>query len=394
MSKRSLRQQGKDFKYGEELPEKEAEENQDEDDNDPIPATTPLGKLFRACRVGDLVVVKRLIRKGVNPSQYPVNNSYEWYEEQFPNPFCVACAHGHIDIVKFLASCGNVDPNYTKDQRPTALMAACFAGHLNVVKVLVENYHANVLQKTPRSYYAWKTYLSEHNTALDYACYGGHIHIAEYLLQKGCFSKTRIQSILLDISADDRLVPVLQYFLAKDVDMNFASAEGFSPIYVACMADCVSVVKLLISQAHVDVGETIKKWCSPLTAAIIRGSKTCIKLLMRTGNVSVNKPDINGDLPLVIACMTNEAKLVPYLINKYNSKIPPRITKILGKKHCDSKTINLLYKLYTKKEQAPVIVFLCALHPRCGQASSLAIFPHDIILHVAKLALNKRVLQL
>lgn len=375
MSQRSIRQCGKDFKSAD---EEDAYLEQEE-------VLTLVEQLCAACRVGDLEATKRLIHRGVNPNKFPTRD----WENTSPNAFCVACSCGHLDIVQYLVSCSKADPNYTEYGHPTALETACGHGHFSIVKLLVEKYHANVSQENSCYYDDSSSY-----TALDYACNSGHLDVVEYILEKGSFSKQRIQTILLNISGKEKGIPVIQRFLANGFDMNFADDNGVSPIYKSCVASCIPVTKFLLTQAHTDVRTIIKKWRSPLTAAIQSGNKTCIKLLIHTGKADVNEPDNAGDLPLVVACMSNNGALVQYLLNKNNAKIPERITKILGKRHCNPNIINYMFRLYTKKAQAPVITFLCSHHARCGKESILVIFPHEILLHIAKLALNKATLNM
>src|SRR5687768_15300647 len=75
-------------------------------------------EFVQACREYNIVVVKDLLAKGVDPAAY--NNLAIRY----------ACKNGHTDIVKMLLNDTRVDHNY-------AIRVACYNGHIDIVKLLL-----------------------------------------------------------------------------------------------------------------------------------------------------------------------------------------------------------------------------------------------------------------
>ena len=105
--------------------------------------------IHKACRSGNLELVKKFIKSGVD---IEVKEIFR-YNGPFTNrtPLHYAAIGGHLDIIKYLIEKG-ANINYQKDDGWSALhLAANCSERLDVVKYLVEN-GADIYSKTKYDY--------------------------------------------------------------------------------------------------------------------------------------------------------------------------------------------------------------------------------------------------
>jgi ankyrin repeat protein len=128
-------------------------------------------QLFDACNYGDIEAVKRLCS---HPCSIDVNyaNRQGW-----PGwtPLCIACLHGHMEIIKYLCSTfhDTIDVNKETDRYGwTPLFLSCNFGRLEIVKYLCSTFY-NVIDVNRAD--------NDKQTPLSTACYFGHIEIVQFL---------------------------------------------------------------------------------------------------------------------------------------------------------------------------------------------------------------------
>jgi ankyrin repeat protein len=88
----------------------------------------------------------------------------------------IVCEKGYFDLVKFFnENWGYISDDYCMDDNiNNPIDIACAYGHLDIVKYLVENRRKHI------RFNKWRCSTS----AIDYACEGGHLEIIKYLYSK------------------------------------------------------------------------------------------------------------------------------------------------------------------------------------------------------------------
>ena len=86
-------------------------------------------------------------------------------------PLHLACRNGHLEVVKYLVSEVQCDPNCRTQGNATPLHLACQKGHLEVVKYLVCEVQSDPNHRT-----------QQNETPLHFACLGGYFELVNYLL--------------------------------------------------------------------------------------------------------------------------------------------------------------------------------------------------------------------
>ncbi len=95
--------------------------------------------LSRAARDGDMISVKALIRRGVDPNgvEFDGSNAASYLAHDYDRPLQAAAEHGHADIAAFLLERG-AKPDWCCCSCVTALHLAILGGHEKVVAALLE----------------------------------------------------------------------------------------------------------------------------------------------------------------------------------------------------------------------------------------------------------------
>uniref|UniRef100_A0A8C6S5J5 CCDC144C-like coiled-coil domain-containing protein n=1 Tax=Neogobius melanostomus TaxID=47308 RepID=A0A8C6S5J5_9GOBI len=156
-----------------------------------------LGKLHKAASVGDVDKLIDLIicqKKDIDK-----------VDRKHRTALHIACAMGHVEVVKFLAEV-RADLNLCDGQNRTALMKAVQGQNERCVSVLLEN-HAEV-------------------------------HIADI-----------DGNTALHLAAHSKSVSIARLLLTQDVNINALNNEGLSALSVAVRADHVEMAELLLKKA-------------------------------------------------------------------------------------------------------------------------------------------------
>ena len=162
---------------------------------------------------------------------YPYNR----WDDSKNYPIRLACAHGHIKIVKYLME------NYSHLVDITswnnyAILSACEFGYIEIVKYLMENW-SHLVDIT-----------ANNNEAIICACENGHLLVVEYLMKNW--------SHLVDITANNneaiRLscynghILVVKYLMVNWSHLVDITANNNEAIIHACKNGNIEVVKYLI----------------------------------------------------------------------------------------------------------------------------------------------------
>jgi len=140
-------------------------------DGEDIQVLTNLQKetrFFIACRYGDLVACKKIVKSGKSDD---INRPAASYFSG-DSPYHQACRYGHLAIVNYLLQIKCQEHKFNNEGQ-NAIMMASLNGHLDVVKTVCQN-GARKEQKD-----------KEGRSALFLASEGGYLDIVRYLVEAG-----------------------------------------------------------------------------------------------------------------------------------------------------------------------------------------------------------------
>ncbi|XP_066482317.1 ankyrin repeat domain-containing protein 33B [Tiliqua scincoides] len=109
-------------------------------ESDPADSPQPL-TLFRACCTNNVLVVRALIRQGLE------EDAVRETDRNKRTGLIVACYQGFVDIVIALAQCPHIDVNWQDNEGNTALITAAQAGHITITQYLLNYYPGLDIEK-------------------------------------------------------------------------------------------------------------------------------------------------------------------------------------------------------------------------------------------------------
>ena len=302
-----------------------------------------------------------LIRYHVKHHHCIVNSK----DDDGKTPLFYACQSGDLDVVKYLISQQNCDPNLVV-KGYTCLRVACEEGKLNIVKFLFDQkftifkgntcipsemissdyllYAASSGDLATIEYFikrgidpnyqypiqAQHLLLCEYQnctvpiterpgnltlivTPLVIACEHGHLKATKYFIEKyNALQYTKI-SIIHMASALGHL-HILQY-LVEDLNINpdLLNVEKLTPLYRACETGHLNVVKYLILKKHCKVNFVSPEGWNGIHVASKFGKIEIVKFLKEDCNTEANDRDLRGRTPLFLASLSGQTDVVEYL---------------------------------------------------------------------------------
>ncbi|XP_064397038.1 uncharacterized protein LOC135343935 isoform X2 [Halichondria panicea] len=213
----------------------------------------------------------------------------------------IACYNGDVLKVSECIQVQKLDPLEFNQQGDTALHTATRAGHLNVVKYLVEECQVNEACEA-----------ADGSTAFHIAAFYGHKHL-------------------------------VKYFNEKELDPLYCNEYKETPLFLACLAGDVQIVKLLVKEAQkyqpvedfirntTLTGETV------LHYAVLSKKLAMVKYLvtiLQTERLErgvrydtaqhrfalLDEADRNGRMPIHLACQCGLTDIVQYLVESETYK--------------------------------------------------------------------------
>jgi len=126
-------------------------------------------QLMQASTDDDLSTIKEIVAKyRLNPSEIKDSSGL--------TPLHLACKHGYLNIIHYLISEQNCNPESTTPHGRTPLHFACKGGHLHIARCLIAEYKCNPHCTDNDGY-----------TPLHAASKSGHLDVVEYLItENGC----------------------------------------------------------------------------------------------------------------------------------------------------------------------------------------------------------------
>ena len=185
-----------------------------------------------------------------------------------------ATENGHLDMVKFILSTGEVDINYCDEDEQSCLFLALRKNQFHVAKFLIEsgidiNYHS---KRT--------SVVCSH--VRDNFCSGSALIL---LCTKDHFNEELIDII---ISMPER-------------DINLQSKNGNTALLTAIEFGHVEIAKLLLVQEDCDINLQNNHGTTPLMNAAYYGHKDIVELLLDREDCDLNLKDEDGDTALTYA---------------------------------------------------------------------------------------------
>lgn len=242
-------------------------------------------------KYGHLEIVKRLLRENLQHGEDQVK--YDLLEALFE-----ACGNGQLEMVQELISNQNVAVNFTEDpccpacpreSDWTPLMAA--AGHLEVVKYLIS---CGADLNAVREY--------DGITPLMVAARHGQISVFRELILNGANVHVRDcdgENALMVAARHDNL-DIVEELINCGLDINAEENDGRTALYIASFAGGLETVRFLLSRgANIDAGVDGNVGTA-LEVAAVNCRLDIVQELIRH-NANVNLRSKNGSTALIVA---------------------------------------------------------------------------------------------
>jgi len=240
--------------------------------------------LFLNCYEGNITTVQHLLKNrpllsGPAHSQLnaTVNPNYSPNGMEGNTPLLVATFNGHVEIVKLLLGCPDIDVNKAHDGGVDALGLVADLGHVEIAKLLLDR--PEILVNQPDN---------NGRTPLISASARGHTEIVKLLLQH------------------------------QDILVNLTQLDGASPLLLAANQGNDAIVELLLQHAETDLN---LKWKGPTkTTPIQQAGKSAlpatVKLLLADPRLSLEELQWTQ---LHLACVTQDFNLFYRTIAEYQA---------------------------------------------------------------------------
>ena len=239
----------------------------------------------------------------------------------------IACAFGHLEVVKLLLK-AEANPNHRKeDKGTTALMIAAKNGFSDIVQQLLE-YGAdpNIEQHIPVNEVFITSSLPKTDTigytALIYACLQMHSEVVKLLLQAKA-NPNHENALALMLAAEQRHPYIVQQLLEYDADPNsISNIDGSTALHCVIsqtenLHEDDKEKKLKIIQQLIGKGTNIniqnEDGVTALMTASNEGLSEVVELLLQNG-ADPNIHSNNGRTALMCACNHGNSKVAKHLL--------------------------------------------------------------------------------
>ncbi|CAH8624699.1 unnamed protein product [Heterobilharzia americana] len=246
-----------------------------------ISNTNGLNALHLASKEGRTDVVHELLSHGASVSLITKKGNTALH---------IASLAGHLDIVKLLIDYG-ADVNAQSQNGFTPLYMSAQENHVEVVHLLLDK-SANQALSTEDGF-----------TPLAVALQQGHDRVVNLLLEKDSRGKCRLPA--LHIAAKKNDVHAANLLLNNtEINVDHASASGFTALHIAAHYGNVNITKLLIER-NANVNYQAKNYITPLHVAAKWGKKEVVNELIQA-DAEVNAQTRDGLTPLHCAARAGQ----------------------------------------------------------------------------------------
>lgn len=254
--------------------------------------------LHWACQAGRLEVVKYVTnRKLSNTKKLGMGKSILY----------IAAYNHHWEIVKYL-----IDSSEEWREDGCVLNLACTDGQLEIIDYLIKEKYWSIMAKDDKQC-----------TILENACLAHNYSIIEYFLKETKHKVSEYSylyenaiklvecplTLLLSLNQDEIVCSLVQ---RKYIDPTVQTKLGRSLLHLACVYDCLLVVKYLLQQKACEVNDCDSSGNTPLHLACLNSHYDVAVYLISIGcaTSTVNK---NGKEPLQLASDTCRAQLRSFI---------------------------------------------------------------------------------
>lgn len=289
-----------------------------------------------ACQEGHIETVNVLIDKGADV--------HEVISPEKISVLMLASQNGHLSIVKSLISAGAAI-DFRNDEGNTAFLTSCAHGRLEIMKFLLPKINLNIksnngdsalilASRFGRLKLVWeliKIGVNIHEQNLDgknayiAACINGHIDVIGLLLSKGAnihCPDYKGANALMHASAEGHLSTV-KLLIQLGTYVHYRSFEGLNALSYAVGAGHLEIVELLMSE-KASIYEKDKSGNTSLTAACAYGKlNVAKKLIEHFPKDYINEPNYNGQTCLMHAARRGQSKVVKFLVKMGADVITP-----------------------------------------------------------------------
>ena len=228
-------------------------------------------------------------------------------------PLYIACYQGHIEAVKALLACDEIDVNKARtDDGPTPLYTACNQGHSGVVKALLACDEIDVNNARTDG----------GSTPLFTACDQGHIGAVKALLARDDIDvhKARADCGTTPLGtayANGRTGTAKLLLACKRIDVNqivyIVEGVGTTLFSAACAGGNVEIITALLMHDELDLGEPSLEEDGGMAGflrACDEGHAGVVQLLLSDGRVNTNGPVMyRGEMQTVLHVATFKGHL-------------------------------------------------------------------------------------
>ena len=255
-----------------------------------------------ACQHGNIKAVKSFPRE-----------SLELKDSNCRTPLHIACANGHLTIVRYLLEGQHCDQEVKDKDQQTPLHYASKYGHIDIVQYLIHR-QPHINGDSIKDVHGM--------TPLHYASKSGHVNIVQcfYSHSSKCDLEVRDehQRAPLHYASQYGHTKVVQYLSSKH-DPNVVDEDLKTPLHYACDHEEVNnliVVKYLISERGCQPEVKDKHKMTPLHYASQRGQIKIVRYLIDEQHCCKKVEDVTKYTPLHFACMNGHSNVVKYLIRE------------------------------------------------------------------------------
>jgi ankyrin repeat protein len=220
-------------------------------------------------------------------------------------PLSYAAEHDYVEVVKLLLETGRVVVDSKDADLWTPLFWAANSGSERVVKLLLETGQANV---------DWRDY--SRDTPLSWAAVKGHKTVLKLLLEIGQASSDSEGSfgwMGLRSAAREGYKAVKKLLQTRQGNMNLSDTEEWTVSSLVALDGCEEIMNILLETDRIatDSRDT------PISWAARYGRGAMVRLLLETGQISVDPKDSMRYMPLSLATKYGYEEVVNILLGTW-----------------------------------------------------------------------------
>lgn len=228
------------------------------------------------------------------------------------SPLRLAARHGRMDTVTHLIETGEMNADEADEYGWTPLKEAAEQGHINIVKYLVSK-GADINQTD----YAGRT-------VLFWAACGRNRDMVEYFIEQSVDvnKATTWGEIPLHAAAGSGNKDLVILLAAAGSNIYQTNVYGWTPLHKAVRKGDKHIVHFLIKKYELikdersPVNQLDKEGLTPLHTAARQGNYTVVKLLLITGNASINRLGSGNRTPLDWARINKRSEVEDLLVQQ------------------------------------------------------------------------------